>query len=223
MKLEIITTADGSHTIYLPELNEHYHSVHGAIAESRHIFINAGFYARKSNHVNIFEVGFGTGLNALLTCLESKATQCTVTYCALEPFPLDEKIWKLLNYPQMLGNSEASNWIMKLHNASWNTQIRISEQFIFMKQKSGLAEAKIPYRAFDLIYFDAFAPTVQPELWSQEVFEKLFRACVAGARIVTYCAKGEVRRKLQRAGFRVERLPGPLGKREILRGWVDKI
>lgn len=219
MNCKPVITEDGSHTLFVPELNEHYHSTHGAIQESRHIFIDAGWDAifDLQSPVKIFEVGFGTGLNALLTSLEAREYHRKTFYVTVEAFPVNPDLIAQLNYPVKLQQDHASVDFEKLHAATWNIPVFIHDQFIINKISVPLAEAALANDAFHLIYFDAFAPEVQPELWTAEIFEKMYNALLPGGVLVTYCAKGSVKRALKSAGFIVENLPGPPGKREITR------
>ena len=220
MQTQIITTDDGSHSLFVPHLNEHYHSTHGAIQESRHVYINAGFSACTHHKINVLEIGFGTGLNAFLTLLETEGTDTAVNYTSLEFYPLDIKTVEQLNYSRHLKDNTNDSIYLKLHTAHWNELIEITPNFSLHKIEVDFSNPDNLNTStlFDVIYFDAFGPDKQPEMWNQQVFDKLYAVCNANALIVTYCAKGSVRRMLQKAGFAVERLPGPPGKREILRG-----
>jgi tRNA U34 5-methylaminomethyl-2-thiouridine-forming methyltransferase MnmC len=213
--LQLITTEDGSHSIYNSELNEHYHSTHGAIQESRHVFIEAGLKQRRKikTEISILEIGFGTGLNCLLTHVAALEQGLSIAYTSLEPFPLSETMVGPLNYPEMLGHAEVFKRMHSMHEGS----IQINEKFLLHRTTQSLL-AFLPSVKYDLIYFDAFAPDVQPELWSEEVFQKMFDCLVPGGILVTYCAKGQVKRNMKKAGFVIERLPGPPGKREMTRG-----
>jgi tRNA U34 5-methylaminomethyl-2-thiouridine-forming methyltransferase MnmC len=201
MKRELRLTADGSHTIAIPDMNVTYHSTHGAIQESMHVFIQAGLQALQLPAVRIFEMGFGTGLNALLT-MQYAITP--VYYYSVEQFPLTAEEVAGLSY----GNA--------LHAYPWNEDVKISEQFTLHKAHASLLDVN-PAQTFDLIYYDAFAPGAQPHLWTKAIFEKLFGLLVPGGILVTYCSKGDVRRAMLAAGFQVEKLAGPPGKREMLR------
>jgi len=201
MKRELQLTADGSHTIAIPDMNVTYHSTHGAIQESMHVFIQAGLQALQLPAVRIFEMGFGTGLNALLTMQHA---DIPVYYYAVEQYPLTAEEVEGLSY----GN--------ELHAYPWNEDVKINEQFTLHKAHVSLLSVQ-PEQEFDLIYYDAFAPGAQPELWTREVFEKLYGMLAAGGILVTYCSKGDVRRAMLAAGFKVEKLTGPPGKREMLR------
>ena len=217
MKFEIKLTEDGSHTLFIPDLNEHYHSVHGAVQESIHVFINAGLRAVKRKQINLLEIGFGTGLNALLTYIESLENDLQINYITYEPFPLQRDVWQELNYPFIFDSGSHVDVFSKLHEAPMRQQLAIGEKFQLYKIYEKIEDAILPNAGFHLIYFDAFAPQIQPRLWAHEVFKKIFNATNVGGMLVTYSAMGEVRRNLQKAGFNVERLPGPPGKREILR------
>jgi tRNA U34 5-methylaminomethyl-2-thiouridine-forming methyltransferase MnmC len=218
-KVEIVATGDGSDTLYVPFLDEHYHSVHGAIGESEHIFIRAGFHPFIGNDaLTLLEVGFGTGLNVLLTALAADASQCFIRYYTLEKFPLSAEILRRINYPALLG-SRAADLFRAIHESAWGMPLRISPMMELVKVREDFVTASLSEIPFcNLVYYDAFSPEKQPEMWNQMLFRKLFDRMEEGGIFVTYCAKGSVRRSLQWAGFRVERLPGPPGKREILRG-----
>jgi len=218
VKKKLILTEDGSHTLFVPELNEHYHSVHGAIQESKYVYINEGFYKSIKNPLNILEIGFGTGLNALLTYIEASSNKVEVDYHAIEPYTLDPEMVAQLNYCQLIDFPEIESVFSKLHLSCWGEPDKISQYFTFHKIKAKLQGVDLPSNYFNIVYFDAFAPAVQPELWTREIFIKLFQAISADGLIVTYSAKGEIRRLLNEAGFKVERIPGPPGKREMLRG-----
>lgn len=221
MQTQIITTEDGSHSLFVPHLDEHYHSTHGAIQESRHVYINAGFRACTLKQINILEIGFGTGLNAFLTLLEVEETNTIVNYTSLEFYPLDIETVKQLNYTNHLTDNTKAPLFLKMHNATWDESIEITPSFSLHKIEVDVSNPDNFNTSthFDVIYFDAFGPDKQPEMWNQQIFDKLHALCNANAIITTYCAKGQVRRMMQSSGFKVERLPGPPGKREILRGW----
>lgn len=215
MNVELKVTEDKSHTLYVPELDEHYHSTHGAIQESRHVFIEAGLLQMcQREHVSVFEIGFGTGLNALLTLLNA-GPHCHVNYTGVEKYPLGSEITNKLNFSHQLSGS--TDGFKKLHAAPWNVETEISNTFRLTKIEGDLLDFNTG-EGFDLIYFDAFAPEKQAEMWSEEIFAKVVKLMNPGAVFTTYCAKGRVRRMLQDLGLQVERLPGPPGKREMLRG-----
>jgi len=214
--VDLVVCKDGSHTLKLKDTDEHYHSTHGAIEESQHVFIQHGLELFKNKEkINILEVGFGTGMNALLTENWARTSGSDILYIAYEPYPISEAIWRSLNYPDLLGEGTHSIF-NAFHECSWGVEVGISEQFTLLKLKEKIQGlGKID--AFDLVYFDAFGPETQAELWTKELFQKIFLACKKGAVLVTYCAKGQVRRDLQEVGFEVERLPGPPAKRHMLR------
>lgn len=219
MSLKSIITADGSSSILNSELNEPYHSKHGAVAESRHVFIANGLAPRAETSeqvLKIFELGFGTGLNAILSYEYAIQHNKEVHYTGVEAFPLKKAIVEELNYSKHLNNSKLDSRFKQLHDLPWNKPYNTNELFCFMKINKQFDDFKTKSK-FDLVFFDAFAPEKQPELWTLEVFEKMKSLMNPNAFLVTYCAKGEVRRRMQKAGFEVERLPGPPGKREMLR------
>jgi tRNA U34 5-methylaminomethyl-2-thiouridine-forming methyltransferase MnmC len=212
---QIITTSDGSHTIYVPELNEHYHSVHGAVQESNFIFINSGFNKCNADPVNIFEVGFGTGLNALLTGLKSIQENREVNYTTIEKYPLAKAVVESLNH-HMFAGEEGKVLFDLIHNATWDEWITIHKNFRLKKIKGDLTTQPVSGK-FNLIYFDAFGPDKQPEMWTRDVFGSIASVTEKNGILVTYSAKGEVKRNLQYCGFEVTLLPGPPGKRQIIR------
>jgi tRNA U34 5-methylaminomethyl-2-thiouridine-forming methyltransferase MnmC len=214
MKLE--QTADGSYTLYVPELDEHYHSVKGALTESQHIFINMGLKHSSVTAPHILEIGLGTGLNCVLTLLEAKESQRHVHYTGIERYPLNEEIIRKLNYPSIIGK-ECEEDYFAIHQAPWEEDVCLSPWFTLHKMEGDFTHYSFEQK-YDIIYFDAFAPEKQPEMWEQSLFDNLYQVLNEGGILTTYCAKGVVRRMLQTAGFKVERLPGPPGgKREILR------
>jgi len=219
MELKLISTEDGSHTLFHTDLNEHYHSSHGAIQESRHIFIEAGFrhIFHRPHQVNVFEVGFGTGLNAMLTLIEAETQGKAVLYTAIEAFPLGAEIWEHLNYPRMPGPVDYTGIFSGLHLAPWNQTVTISDKFSLHKLHLKLQDHQPPRDFFDLVYFDAFSPAVQPELWTADIFIKILASMKPGALLTTYSVKGDVVRAMKTAGFRIEKIPGPPGKRQITR------
>lgn len=213
-------TADGSHTILEPGLGVTYHSIYGAIQESRHVYIEAGIhYVIKQmdmGSVNILEVGFGTGLNALLTLLEAKEKNLNIFYHTIEPFPLNARESSGLNYCVLLNRPDSETAFEQMHRSSWNIPAPLSAAFSLYKDLTSVQEFQSP-PLFNLAYYDAFAPNVQPELWTTEIFMKMFNCMKPGGTVVTYCSKGAVRRALTEAGFSVERIPGPSRKREMIR------
>ena len=214
MKLE--QTADGSYTLYVPELDEHYHSVKGALTESQLIFIDMGLKHSSITAPHILEIGLGTGLNCVLTLLEAKESQRHVYYTGIERYPLNEEIIRKLNYPSIIGK-ECEEDYFAIHQAPWEEDVCLSPWFTLHKMEGDFTHYSFEQK-YDIIYFDAFAPEKQPEMWEQSLFDNLYQVLNEGGILTTYCAKGVVRRMLQTAGFKVERLPGPPGgKREILR------
>ncbi len=218
MKKKIFITSDGSSSIYLPDLDETYHSKHGAIQEAYHVFIKNGLDLF-SNHtpINIMEIGFGTGLNCFITYLESEKRNLKITYNGVEAYPLQAEEISQLNYVTELKAQKKAVIFQKMHHASWGKGHQIDTNFTLLKRKQFFKKIE-DLNSFDLVYFDAFGANVQPELWSEEIFEKMYNSLKNNGVIVTYAAKGSVRRAMQKVGFEVERLPGPPGKREMLRG-----
>jgi tRNA U34 5-methylaminomethyl-2-thiouridine-forming methyltransferase MnmC len=212
---QLVITADGSHTIYVPGLNEHYHSVHGAVQESELIFIKYGFEFCKADPVSIFEVGFGTGLNVLLTAIRTLSGSRVVNYVAIEKFPLPEQIINTINYHKFAGTG-SKELFKKIHSSPWNVNVKICKNFN-LKKIEGDMENHVIEGFYDLFYFDAFGPDKQPELWTRNIFEMISSASTRSSIIVTYSAKGEVKRNLKACNFDVSLLPGPPGKREIIR------
>ncbi|SRR5258706_44241 len=219
--VEIITTSDGSHSLRNIELDETYHSTHGAIQESVHVFIRNGlmFFENQNRPVEIrvLEVGFGTGLNALLTLKYTLGSKLQIHYTSLEAHPVDDKTIQQLNYPEILGLKGAASLFQKVHAASWTQEDAILSNFVLKKQLGRLQDIDLGTEQFDLIYFDAFAPAKQPELWEIGMLGKIEQSMKPGAVFVTYCAKGQLKRDLRSLGLRVETLPGAPGKKEMVR------
>ena len=220
MKREIIKTGDGSTTIHIPEWNEQYHSKHGAIQEANHVFIEMGLNKvlerEELKEVSILEIGFGTGLNALVTWAAIKEKEIQINYTGVEAYPVAEEEVTQLNFADEVNAENAVAVFNKMHEVSWETAQEISEKFFLRKQEKFFHEIA-DENAFDLIYFDAFGARVQPDLWTVEIFEKMYKATNQNGVLVTYAAKGSVRRAMLEVGFKVERLQGPPGKREMLR------
>ncbi len=216
VRREIITTGDGSKTIQIVDWNEQYHSVHGAIQEAYHVFIKSGLSLFKDRQLAILEIGFGTGLNAFITLLEAPKLNLEIYYCGVEAYPVTTEELNLLNYVSELGAERFSHDFLKMHQCAWEVDSAISKDFIIHKQKKDFLALRHTDK-FHLIYFDAFGARVQPELWTEELFQIAFKALKAGGILVTYAAKGSVRRAMLAVGFTVERLQGPPGKREMLR------
>lgn len=215
MHSELFITKDGSHTLFVPEIDECYHSTHGAIQESIHVFIEAGLKQFTKTEINVLEIGFGTGLNAFLSLEQAKIGKSKIHFTTIEKYPVElEKALKL-NYAN--GYSDESKYEFELiHKVKWNEESNINPFFSITKYKGDFTQFDFEGK-YDVIFFDAFSPEKQPEMWSEAMFKKIYQLSNSGAILTTYCAKGIVRRALQSAGFTVERLPGPPGKREILR------
>ena len=214
--IQIEQTADGSQTLFVPELNEHYHSVKGALTESEHIFIQMGLKHSSVEAPHVLEIGFGTGLNAFLTLLTADTDQRNIHYTTLERYPVTPALIEQLTYPELIC-PERKDDFQALHQAAWNTDVQLTPYFTLHKVETDFTSYTFP-ATYVVIYFDAFAPEKQPEMWTQSLFDTLCQQLNPQGILTTYCAKGAVRRMLQAAGFTVERLPGPPGgKREILR------
>ncbi|MDD4829355.1 MAG: tRNA (5-methylaminomethyl-2-thiouridine)(34)-methyltransferase MnmD [Bacteroidales bacterium] len=213
--IEVLITQDGSSSLRRKDLQEGYHSTYGAIAESVHIFIDAGLRnVEKHSLINILEIGFGTGLNALLTCEFAIKEKQSIYYQTIEKYPLSQQIISQLNYGKLLSLEEE---FLKIHSVSWNENAEINNLFSIHKIDKPAENLNYKANFFDIIYFDAFAPQFEENLWQQEMFAKLYSSLKEGGLLVTYCCKGDVKRALKASGFQIEKLPGPKGKREILR------
>ncbi|MBM3161033.1 MAG: tRNA (5-methylaminomethyl-2-thiouridine)(34)-methyltransferase MnmD [Bacteroidetes bacterium] len=214
MKLELKETKDGSHTLYVPELNEHYHSQHGAVQEALHVFINHGLkpLLHQNRPLNILEVGWGTGLNCLLTCQHCGETN--IDYTGVEAFPIQSSLHEKLNYVQSL--KIPNELYKKMTDAPWEIETEITSNFHLTKVHATIQEWHTK-NSFDLIYFDAFGPRAQEEMWQIETLEKVVRMLRLGGVFITYCAKGQLKRDLKALGCYLETLPGPPGKREMTR------
>jgi tRNA U34 5-methylaminomethyl-2-thiouridine-forming methyltransferase MnmC len=216
--MQIITTSDGSHTLFLPEMNEQYHSVNGAITESKYVYIEKGFNFCSTKNIAVFEVGFGTGLNCLLTAMQTEYEKRQTLYVAIEKFPLNKNVTDQLNYGSLI-SSEAQLLYSKIHDCKWNKTVKITECFSIKKIQADLTDYVFDdTKKFNLIYFDAFGPDKQPEMWTPLIFSKISKATTSDGVLVTYSAKGEVRRQLSASGFEMKKLPGPPGKNQMLRG-----
>lgn len=218
MKREIIKTLDGSTTIHLEEWNESYHSKHGAIQEAKHVFIMNGLSLFENNPVSIMEIGFGTGLNAFITFLESENKNQKIDYVGVEGYPVNAEEVLAMNYVEELEALEFRNIFEEMHKSEWGEKIEISSRFSLTKRKQFFDEIN-DLEIFDLIYFDAFGYRVQPELWSTEIFQKMYNSLKPNGVLVTYAARGVVKRSMISVGFTVEKLAGPLGKREMFRAF----
>ncbi len=216
LERKIIITSDGSTTIQIPDWNEQYHSKHGAVQEAIHVFIKNGLTLFKNDDISILEIGFGTGLNAFITFLEANLLKTKVDYVGVEAYPVKIDETKKLNYVDVLGATNFKQVFTKMHDVSWEEKHKLSSDFYLTKRKQYFSEITDVER-FNLIYFDAFGARVQPELWTEKIFNIMYSALKQQGVLVTYSAKGSVRRAMQAVGFTVERLPGPPGKREMLR------
>lgn len=216
MKVELVITQDGSSTLYVPELNEHYHSVHGAITESLHVFIENGFKKINKPEVKIIEMGFGTGLNVFLTFVESSKRKVKVYYNSIDLFPLEKEVVDNLNYTDILQLDDSLKDVYKkFHEYLWNEEYKVNDYFVFRKSLIDVTQNDINGE-YDIVYYDAFAPSKQPEVWSEEVLKKFYNILCKGGILTTYCASGKVKRTLQNIGFEVQTLPGPPNKREMI-------
>lgn len=216
-KSDIVTTEDGSSTLFNKQNGEHYHSIHGAIQESVHVFIKAGLqHVASAGQLRILEIGFGTGLNCLLSLAKTTEMQKDTVYFALEPFPVEEPLQIQLNYCQFEGLRDFEGEFKSMHSFE-DGILRLSQFFELTRLRLKLEEISLLPSYFNLVYFDAFSAETQPELWQPEIFNKIRSSMKVGGVLVTYAAKGSVRRALQSSGFVTERLPGPPGKREMLR------
>ena len=217
MEKKIIKTSDGSSSVYIPEWDENYHSKHGAIQEAYHVFIKSGLdLFEAGSKISILEMGLGTGLNCIISYLEGKKRNLSIDYLGLEGYPLDIDMILELKHLQQLQAEHESPVYQEMLNSEWNIKHQVTDQFCLTKKQVMFED--FDQRSFaDLIYFDAFGARVQPELWTEVIFKKMYEALNDKGIIVTYAAKGSVRRAMQAVGFEVERLPGPPGKREMLR------
>lgn len=219
--IKIIETKDGSHSLLNESLNETYHSTHGAVQESIHVFIQNGLNfwieKNKSKELAILEVGFGTGLNALLTLKESIEQKIKIRYTSLEAFPVESSLVRQLNYPSLVPFDSSEEKFYALHQCEWNKEVAITPDFVLEKQEAKLQEIDLGTKKYDLVYFDAFAPAKQPEMWDISVLDKVANSLKENGVFVTYCAQGQLKRNLKSLQLQVESLPGPPGKREMVR------
>lgn len=218
MKRRLIVTSDGSHTIHVDELDETYHSTHGAVQEAMHVFIEHGLRHMEAvtpGRVRIFEMGLGTGLNAWLTAVHATVP---VEYTGIEAYPVEEELLKELNYAE---SEDPGDVFREIGQASWGETTELSTGMKIRKVHARIEEFEMPAAAFDLVYYDAFGPRAQGELWQPEVLEKMYAGLSPGGVLVTYCAQGQFKRHLKALGFRLEALPGPPGKREMTRAYKD--
>lgn len=223
---QLIVTADGSHSLRFPAVGEGYHSTGGALSEAVHVYINPCFVpeAEKETEVNVLEVGFGTGLNAFLTLCKSIEYGVAVNYSAIEAYPLAEELYCRLNYPEvykkLYGNDlgfDLESLFQKLHTAEWSRAEEVTPNFRLTKIRGMVQEVALPANTFHCVYYDAFAPQYQPELWTADLFARIAATMRDGALLTTYCCKGDVKRALKANGLKITKLPGFANKREMLR------
>jgi tRNA U34 5-methylaminomethyl-2-thiouridine-forming methyltransferase MnmC len=217
MKREIRITRDGSPTLYLPELDEHYHSMHGAVQEAKHVFIENGLLTRNEKaELKILEVGFGSGLNALLTCIKGQENPSRrISYIGIESNPLNHEEQKMMDFSEQIKHPNLQEFVEKIHTAEWNVLTNITSNFSLLKIEAEIQKFTTEPNAFDIIYYDAFGPRAQGEMWVKPIFEPLYRLLNDNGILVTYCAQGQFKRNLKEIGFIVESRPGPPGKREM--------
>ncbi len=225
-EIQVIKSDDGSHTLFVPSLNETYHSTHGAVQESRHVFVQAGLahlVEQGKQDISILEIGFGTGLNALLSYEYLKAhPEVSLAYHSLEAYLVPQEIATQLNYPELADFEGAQPFFEAMHSAEWNQEIPLNEQFTLHKIHQKLEDWSGLNNQVDLVYFDAFAPSRQADMWTLEQLEKVKNQLKSGGVLVTYCANGQFKRNLKALGFELEMLDGPKGKREMTRGTMDR-
>jgi tRNA U34 5-methylaminomethyl-2-thiouridine-forming methyltransferase MnmC len=217
MKRDVIVTADGSKTIYIQEMDENYHSSHGALQEANHVFIQNGLqFIDNQSTISVFEMGFGTGLNALLTLVEADKIKNKINYVGIEAFPVEIELINQIGYEQFV-DPKFQSLFTDMHTANWNEKIDLTPYFSFEKIHEKIKNYEVLEAEFDIVYYDAFGPRAQEAMWLLEILEKMYRMLKPGGFLVTYCAKGQVKRDLKALGFKIEALPGPPGKREMTR------
>jgi len=217
MKREIIITEDGSSSIFIPEMDETYHSTHGSIQEAAHVFLKNGIQRTEKEELSIFEIGFGTGLNALISLIHSSERQ-KIKYHSIEAFPVEEELMQQINYCSILGEEYKAEFV-KMHSVEWGSEHQISPSFSLLKIHEKLENHSVKNNSYDIIFFDAFGPRAQAEMWSEIILEKMYKGLKKGGFLTTYCAQGQFKRNLKAVGFRVEAIPGPPGKREMTLAW----
>ena len=219
MNLKIIKTSDGSHSIHNDKINETYHSIHGSIAESNHVYINSGFKyildRGKEKDISVLEIGFGSGLNFLLLKKYIEKKRLSIYYHTIEPFPLPEDIYKKLNYVKLLGD-DLRDVYHTIHNLD-EKEIKIGNDITFRKSIKTLEEVSLENNYYDTIFFDAFAPSKQPEIWSFQNLSKVYNSMKKDAVLVTYCSSSKFKKTLNDVGYKVDVLRGPVGKKEMVR------
>lgn len=215
-RFEVVMTKDGSKTLFLTKREVYYHSIHGAVSEAKHVYIEHGLRNINKSSLNILEMGFGTALNALVTFVESSKANLKINYLSVDNYPINYELVKQLDYPFFLSSQDYESLFKRMHCSDWNQETAISPNFNLFKFKSSIETLSID-RKIDLVYYDAFAPKANYNLWSVEIFKNLSRYLNDSAILVTYCANGQVKRNLKAAGFSLETLKGPPGKREMIR------
>ncbi len=221
MKREIFTTEDGSSSLFIPELNEQYHSKHGAIQEAQHVYLKSGliYFTERflpTTTINVLEIGLGTGLDALLTAELADCKRQSIAYTGLEAYPVKQKEWEMLNYPEQLSWGKAAEVFSRIHQSPWEETTALTDYFSLYKRQMRFEDFS-DRETYHVIYFDAFGAQVQPELWEERIFKAMYDSLKSQSVLVTYSAKGSVKRALKAVGFEVEKIPGPPGKREMLR------
>lgn len=216
MKKYLVTTADGSSSIYIPDMDEHYHSSNGAIQEALHVFLEHGIKQTENKELNIFELGFGTGLNALISFIDSSKTR-KIKYHSIEAYPVDNELIQGINYCSLLGEGYQESFEL-IHSTEWNVEFSITPYFSLKKIHSKIENYSLENDLYDLVFYDAFGPRAQSEMWELDVLQKMYDGLKANGRLVTYCAQGQFKRNLKALGFEVLSFPGPPGKREMTVG-----
>lgn len=214
MKKEVVVTGDGSKTIHMPELNESYHSTHGALQEAEHVFIKNGLDLLGKESVDVFELGFGTGLNAILAYRFSKQNNVHINYVGVEAYPVTLEMIEALDYTDFLTVDEKKVFL-EMHKADWGSRVALSDQFIFQKTEEKIEDYEVDESTMDIVFFDAFGPRTQGALWQPVILEKMASILRENGILTTYCAQGQFRRDLKSLGFDVTKVPGPPGKREM--------
>ena len=214
MKKEVVVTGDGSKTIHMPELNESYHSTHGALQEAEHVFINYGLDQIDKESLDVFELGFGTGLNAILAYRFSKQNNVYISYVGVEAYPVSMEMLEALDYTDFL-TADEKKIFLEMHNSDWGSKVELSDQFTFQKIEEKIEDYKVSEDTMDIVFFDAFGPRTQGSLWQPVILDKMAKMLREYGILTTYCAQGQFRRDLKSVGFDVTKVPGPPGKREM--------
>jgi len=216
--MKLVKTKDGSHTLVSNEFGEHYHSINGSIQEAEHIFINNGLKAISKNKIHVFEMGFGSGLNTILSYYYAKKQKSKIVYHTIEAYPISIEIANQLNYNDFIQEKDFKEIFNKIHTAAWNETQSISPFFKLHKIKSKIEECNLKQtlnNQVDIVFFDAFAPNAQAHLWEEDILQKMYEVLKVDSFLITYCAKGVFKRTLKKLSYEIEPLPGPIGKREI--------